>query len=106
VNFSGVNGAGYFYHPKIELVDSAGGFYTIQVFDANCANIHSNSGNCDSQSAKLTWEMSYPDNPTCRAAGVCADNDGKPTSFKVQVLRSNVNLPTICSQYTVRASNL
>jgi len=99
VNFNNVSGVGSYYHPKIELIDSAGGLYTL-FLENTCG-----SGYWCSQ-ANTIVEMSFPENPNdCKGNGNCFDAIPRYSAWVVRVART-VGGPTGCATYTVRVSNL
>ena len=100
VNFTGVGGAGTFWHPKISLVTNPGGQFKIQVFNPGCGSFANGcAGNLD------IFEMAYPNNPnTCLSFGNCTDNTPKVTTVTVRVTRISGS-PFFCGGYTVRSSN-
>jgi hypothetical protein len=98
VQFTAVGGAGTYFHPKIDLIDSGGGQFAILVYQS-CSSGAQCGGN------QTTWEMSYPANPNgCQSHGNCTDATPRVTSWIVQVHR--LTFPTTCSSYTVRVNNI
>ncbi|MFO0595695.1 MAG: putative metal-binding motif-containing protein [Myxococcaceae bacterium] len=99
VNFTGIGGPGSGFHPKIDLINSGGGQYFIEVF-TGCGTPAVCAGNL------TTWEMLYPANPnSCTSVPNCTDDTPKITSVQVHVLRSPAS-PTTCASYTVRINSL
>ncbi|MFT3769699.1 MAG: putative metal-binding motif-containing protein [Minicystis sp.] len=100
INFQNVPGAGNYYHPRIELVDTAGGQYQVNVQSAGCGGSY--CGNL------TTWEMSYPTNPGgCNfsfGGFTCNDLSGRPTTLVAQVIRV-AGGGSSCANYTLRVSN-
>jgi hypothetical protein len=98
VTFNSVPGVGSYYHPKIELINSAGGLYTLYV-----ENVCGSGYWCGTN--LTTVEMTFPENPNnCKGNGNCSDNTPRFSAWVVRVTRT-VGGPTGCSTYTVRASN-
>ncbi len=98
VAFTGVPGVGGYYHPKIELINTAGGQFVFQA-ENTCG-----SGAWCSQTL-TTVEMTFPSNPNnCQAFGNCSDATPRSTSWVVHVQRTSGSRN--CSAYTVRASFL
>ena len=99
VVFSGVPGAGGYYHPKIDLNGNPGTQFKINVF-TSCGSAASCSSLLD------TFEMSYPNNPSnCQAFGNCSDATPRVTTWIVQVTRVS-GAPFDCSAYNVHISNI
>lgn len=105
-NFS-VPGVGQSYHPKIELTDSAGGQYAMDVMvdcAGNAAGCSTTGGaNNESGISVNVWEQNY--NGYVPGPGCCGDNTPRAGSVKVRVYRKFGDTPT-CASYTVTATNL
>jgi hypothetical protein len=101
VTFSGVPGAGGYYHPKIALAAN-GGQFKINVF-TTCGGAAACSMPLD------TFEELYQANPTnCQAntgAGVCTDTVPRVTSWIVQVTRVS-GAPFDCTPYSVTITDI
>jgi hypothetical protein len=100
VNFTGVGGAGAYYHPKISFSSNPGTQFKLQVFSAcgTPAVPSCSGGNLD------TFEMSYPLNVlACVTNANCTDNTTRVTQLIVHVLRAaGTNATTnTCTPYTV-----
>src|SRR5262249_4927643 len=96
VTFTSVPAPGHYYHPKIDLIDSAGGQYKIHVMTSCTA--------ADTCGAIDTFQMNYPENPnTCQSFSDCTDQTPKRATWTVRVTRTAY--PTTCAPYTVRATN-
>ncbi|MEZ4297702.1 MAG: MopE-related protein [Polyangiaceae bacterium] len=104
-NFT-VSAVGQAYHPKIELVDSQGGQYAMDVLkDCNGPAGCSTTGaamNNETGIAANVWEQNY--NKYTAGAGCCSDATLRASSVIVRVYRKFANQPT-CSSYTVTATN-
>ncbi len=99
VVFKDVPGPGYYYHPKIELTDSAHGVYTLQVENSCGSGIW-----CGKNISTL--EMMFPSNTNgCLATGNCADQTPRSTRWIVRVARISEKSGG-CARYTVRVSNI
>jgi hypothetical protein len=102
-NFT-VNGLGQAYHPKVQLVDSAGGQYAMDVM-VNCNSAAGCSttggGNNESGINVNVWEQSYSYTP---GDGCCSDNTPRQSSVRVRIFRKNGDTPT-CASYKVTATN-
>ena len=94
------------YHPKIQLTDSAGGQYAMDVLvdcngnPAQCST--SGGGNNENGINVSVWEQNYI--LYTQGPGCCSDNTARVTSVKVRVFRKNADTPT-CASYTVTATN-
>jgi hypothetical protein len=96
-SFSAVPGAGFPYHPRLELT-AGSSEYEMIVRDGCGVTPECNGGLTE-------FEMTYANNPGgCRSFGNCTDPVPRQTSWIVQVRRRN-GPPTTCTQYTVRVSN-
>jgi Putative metal-binding motif len=103
-NFT-VPAVGLAYHPKIELVDSAGGQYAMDVLaDCNNAAGCSTTGGVNNENGIQVniWEVDY--NAYIPGAGCCSDDTPRVGSMRVRIYRKFQNTPT-CSSYTVTATN-
>jgi hypothetical protein len=99
VNFTAVPGVGSYYHPKIDLIDSAGGLYTMYL-ENGCGTGYWCGTNLS------TLEMTYPESPNaCKSFGNCTDNTPRYATWVVRVTRT-VGGATSCAPYTIRVSNL
>jgi hypothetical protein len=95
---------GQAYHPKIQLLDSAGGQYAMDVMvNCNSAAGCSTTGGANNESGinVNVWEQTYVYIP---GPGCCSDNTPRQTSVRVRVFRKNGNAPT-CAAFIVRATN-
>ncbi len=100
-------GVGAAYHPKIELTDTVGGKYKMNVL-VDCMG---NSAGCSTTGGAnnetgvnvTTWEQNYAN--YIPGAGCCSDNTPRATSIRINVTRANADPPG-CDVYTVTASNL
>ncbi|MBK8253524.1 MAG: hypothetical protein IPK82_12760 [Polyangiaceae bacterium] len=104
-NFSAPGAAGQAYHPKIELVDSQGGQYAMDVLK-DCANAAgcSTTGTVNNETGIQVnvWEQNY--NAYVPGPGCCSDNTPRVSSVTVRVYRKFADQPT-CSTYQVKATN-
>ncbi len=99
VTFNSVPGVGSYYHPKIEMIDTAGGLYTMFIENSCGSGYWCNA-------ALTTLEMSFPENPNdCKGNGNCTDDTTRYSAWVVRVTRT-VGGPTGCATYKVRVSNL
>jgi hypothetical protein len=103
INFTGVGGAGAYYHPKITFISNPSTQFKLQVF-SSCGNVAAGcTGNLD------TFEMSYPNDPNgCNndnGGFTCVDSTPKLASLIVRVTRV-AGAPFDCTPYTVRINNL
>ncbi len=97
VNFTSVPGTGQYYHPKIDLINNAGGQFILSV-ESSCG-----SGQWCGQNVS-TVEMNFAGNPTnCLAFGNCTDATPRSSQWVVRVKRTS-GAPN-CSTYTVRVTN-
>jgi hypothetical protein len=93
---------GVSYAPKIQLVNSAGGQYAMDVL-TDCMSITTcNDGGTGTNAG--VWELNYQYNQAGNPQGPWSDNDPKIASVYVRVYRAN-NTPPTCDQYTVTAVN-
>jgi hypothetical protein len=88
------------FHPQVQLVDTAGGQYAMDI-RTSCATIATCEGG-ENGSNVTVWEQHY-DGYT-PGAGCCSDNTPHQTSVIVRVYRKFANTPT-CASYTVTATN-
>jgi hypothetical protein len=101
-----VSAPGAAYHPKIQLVDSQGGQYAMDVMlDCNNAAGCSTTGNVNNETGiqATIWEQNY--NAYTPGAGCCTDNTPRVSSVTVRVYRKFMDQPT-CASYTVTATNM
>jgi len=97
-NYQNIPGTGGYYHPKIDLINSAGGQYILNVQSQGCGG--SLCGNIS------TWEMLYPQDPNaCIENSNCSDATPRRTVGVVQVIRVGGGASS-CANYTVRFSDL
>jgi len=99
-------GAGAAFHPKIELTDSVGGKYKMNVM-VDCMGTAagcSTTGTADNETGVnvTTWEQSYAYVP---GGGCCTDPTPRLTTVRINVTRANDDEPG-CDIYKVTASNL
>jgi hypothetical protein len=95
-----VSGAPTYFHPKVDLIDTAGGQYILNVQSASCGG--SFCGNI------TTWESiynQYLNASACTATGNCSDSVPRPTQVVVQVIRVGGSA-SACANYALRLSNL
>lgn len=88
------------YHPKLVLVDNAGGQYAMDVL-ADCNNV-AGGQNGETGLGIDTWEQNY--NGYQVGPGCCSDNTPRIGSVIVRVYRKFADKPT-CTNYTVTATN-
>jgi len=95
---------GQAYHPKVQLLDSAGGQYAMDVM-VNCNNAAgcSTTGGVNNENGinVTVWEQNYG---YIAGSGCCSDLTPRQTSVRVRVFRKNGDAPT-CASFTVRATN-
>jgi hypothetical protein len=97
-NFQSVPGAGGYFHPKVDLINSAGGQYILNVQTAGCGG--SLCGNIG------TWEQYFPSDPNaCIENGNCTDATTRMVTGTIQVIRVG-GAASACSNYQIRMSNL
>jgi hypothetical protein len=87
------------FHPKVELTNSAGGVYAMDVM-TTCSAVATCEAGTGAQT--VTWEQNYNEyvaGPSC-----CSDATPHATSVKVRVYRKNGDMPS-CVSYTVTATN-
>jgi hypothetical protein len=103
-NFA-VSSVGAAFHPKVQLVDSAGGQYAMDVL-SSCAAVAGCSttggANNESGTAVSVWEANY--NAYTAGPGCCSDDTPRVSSVIVRIYRKFANAPT-CTRYTVTATN-
>jgi Notch-like protein len=103
-NFT-VAAVGAAYHPKIELTNSGGGQYAMDVLVScnNAAGCSTTGGVNNETGVNVNvWEQNY--NAYTPGAGCCSDNTPRVASVRVRVYRKFANQPT-CTNYTVTATN-
>ena len=97
---------GQAYHPKIELTNSAGGQYAMDVLvscPGTAAGCSTTGGANNENGVQVNvWEQNY--NAYVAGAGCCSDNTPRAGSVKVRMYRKFANQPT-CDSYTVTATN-
>jgi hypothetical protein len=97
---------GQLYRPKIQLTDSAGGQYAMDVLvdcNGNPAQCSTSGGANNENGINVSvWEQNY--NKYIPGPGCCSDLTARVTSVKVRVFRKNADTPT-CASYTVTATN-
>ncbi len=103
-NFT-VSAVGAPYHPKVELTNSAGGQYAMDVL-VSCSNTAgcSTTGGANNENGIQVnvWEQDY--DAYVPGAGCCSDNTPRQSSVTVRVYRKFANQPT-CDSYSVQATN-
>ncbi|WP_169796425.1 MopE-related protein [Chondromyces crocatus] len=104
-NFS-VPGVGQPYRPKVQLTDSGGGQYRMDVM-VNCAGTAagcSTFGGANNENGinVSTWEQNY--NLYSAGPNCCNDSTPRASTVRVRVYRANGSQPT-CTNYTVTATN-
>ncbi len=98
VVFSGVGGAGTYYHPLITFTPTPSTQFKLNVF-TSCGSAAQCSELLDS------FEMTYPNDPnSCEGYGNCLDTTPRITTWIVQVTRV-AGAPYDCTPYTVTISN-
>jgi hypothetical protein len=105
-NFTAPMALGLSYQPKIQLVNSAGGQYGMDVM-ADCMNVapcNGAGGPAEVGANVNIWESNYQYDQNGNPQGPWSDVDSKPISMKVRVYRLNGTPPT-CDQYIVTATN-
>jgi hypothetical protein len=104
-NFN-ASAVGQAYSPKVELTNSAGNQYAMDVM-VNCAGQAqgcSTTGGANNENGinVNVWEQKY--NQYIPGPGCCSDNTPRVTSVKVRVYRRFADAPT-CTSYVVTATN-
>jgi hypothetical protein len=99
VNFTSVPGAPNAYHPKIDLINNAGGQFTMDL-ENSCGSGYWCSA--DMNTVEMNFNQ-YSDPSGCAALGNCSDGTQRYTTWIVRVHR--VSGVANCSQYTVRVTN-
>jgi len=93
------------YHPKIQMTDSAGGQYAMDVLKdcANAAGCSTTGGvNNENGIQASVWEQNY--NGYTAGAGCCSDDTPRVATVTVRVYRKFANQPT-CASYQITATN-
>jgi hypothetical protein len=108
-NFT-VTAVGADWHPKIQLTNSAGGQYAIDVLSS--CGVYAVGDNGEDGQGSDVWEMVYDDVAPGQyvfgsdpLTSCCSDSVApRPSSMLVRVYRVNADAPT-CSLYTIQATN-
>jgi hypothetical protein len=99
-----VPGPTYPYHPKIELTNSAGGAYSLDILldcAGNAAGCSTTGGaNDETGIAANVWEQNYAGYTP--GPGCCSDPTPRQSVVRVRVNRTT---PPACDAYTVTATN-
>jgi hypothetical protein len=93
------------FHPKIQITNSAGGQYAMDVL-STCATPATCNDSGNGSSADV-WETTYDSvapGTYQPGAGCCGDNDPHQINLIVRVFRKNGDAPT-CQSYTITATN-
>jgi hypothetical protein len=104
-NFA-VRPVGQAYHPRVQLTDSGGGMYAMDVLVAcpgTAAGCSTTGGANNETGIQVNlWEQNY--NGYTAGPGCCSDNTPRQSSVRVRVYNRFGSAPT-CTSYTVTATN-